>query len=58
MGLRFVNVNQLLREDSGGREESSEDKCALSFQSERNPLLEAHSLLTSTETPGKQPICC
>ena len=29
-------------EEDGWREGSSEDKCALSFQSERNPLQEAH----------------
>lgn len=41
VGLRFVN--QLLREESGGwREGSCEDKCTLSFQRERNPLLETH----------------
>lgn len=39
-------------EEDGWREGSSEDKCALSFQSERHPLLEAHIYLdrSSRET--------
>lgn len=38
----FLEKQSLRRESGGWKEGSSEDKCALSFQSERNPSLEAH----------------
>lgn len=42
-GFEVFQEKQLLRRGPGGwKEGSPEDKCALSFQSERNPSLEAH----------------